>query len=121
MIDGDGSLLMQLGSLASIAGAAPANFYHFVLVNGVYETSGFQPIPAAGIVDFAAMAKGAGYRAGVRVRRHRRILRERLPGIFNQQGPAMVALKVELDDARKEVPADRPKDQAGYLRSQLVG
>src|SRR6266849_10721740 len=40
VVDGDGSLLMQLGSLVTIAGAAPANFYHFVIENGVYETSG---------------------------------------------------------------------------------
>jgi hypothetical protein len=33
----------------------------------------------------------------------------------------MIALKVELEGSRKEVPADRPKDQAGYLRAQLVG
>src|SRR5947199_1153268 len=35
VIDGDGSLLMQLGGLASIADAAPQNFYHFVLVNRI--------------------------------------------------------------------------------------
>jgi thiamine pyrophosphate-dependent acetolactate synthase large subunit-like protein len=38
VVDGDGSLLMQLGSLVTIAGAAPANFFHFVFENGVYET-----------------------------------------------------------------------------------
>src|SRR5690349_19987290 len=37
VVDGDGSLLMQLGSLVTIAGAAPANFFHFVFENGVYE------------------------------------------------------------------------------------
>ena len=63
VIDGDGSLLMQLGGLATIAGSGARNFYHFVLVNGVYETSGHQPIPAADKVDFAAMALGAGYAA----------------------------------------------------------
>src|SRR5215216_5738035 len=46
-IDGDGSLLMQLGVLASIAGCNVENFFHVVLVNGVYETSGQQPIPSA--------------------------------------------------------------------------
>ena len=48
VVDGDGSLLMQLGSLVTIAGAAPANLYHFVFENGVYETSGSQPLPAEG-------------------------------------------------------------------------
>ena len=63
VIDGDGSLMMQLGSLGTIAGAGPENFVHFVIHNGVYETSGAQPLPAQQRVDFAAMALGAGYRS----------------------------------------------------------
>src|ERR671939_801280 len=61
VVDGDGSLLMQLGSLVTIAGAAPANLYHFVFENGVYETSGSQPLPAEGRFDLAQMARAAGY------------------------------------------------------------
>src|SRR5579875_2605666 len=62
VLDGDGSLLMQLGSLATIAGAAPPNFYHLVFKNGIYHVSGGQPVPAAATLDFAAMARAAGYR-----------------------------------------------------------
>src|SRR5688500_12588488 len=51
VIDGDGSLLMQLGVLATIAGAGATNLYHIVLVNRVYETSGNQPIPGSERVD----------------------------------------------------------------------
>ena len=120
VIDGDGSLLMQLGSLASIAGAAPKNFYHFVVVNGVYETSGFQPTPGSERLDFAKMALGAGYQQAFEFD-DIAVLRERLPGVMQQDGPVMVALRVELETGRKEVPADRPKDQAGHLRAQLVG
>ena len=61
VIDGDGSLMMQLGSLGTIAGAAPTNFLHIVIHNGVYETSGSQPLPSQQQVDFARMAEGAGY------------------------------------------------------------
>src|SRR5437763_9875508 len=59
VVDGDGSLLMQLGSLVTIAGAAPENLYHFVFENGVYETSGAQPLPAEGRFDFVDLARGA--------------------------------------------------------------
>lgn len=45
VIDGDGSLLMELGVLASIAGAKPYNFHLFVLDNGHYDSSGCQSIP----------------------------------------------------------------------------
>ena len=61
VIDGDGSLMMQLGSLGTIAGAAPRNYVHIVVHNGVYETSGSQPLPSQQQVDFAQMAAGAGY------------------------------------------------------------
>ena len=45
VLDGDGSLLMNLGSLTTIAGAAPKNFVHFVCRNGCYEANGGHPIP----------------------------------------------------------------------------
>src|ERR671933_1058163 len=61
VVDGDGSLLMQLGSLVTVAGAAPPNLFHFVFENGVYETSGSQPLPAEGRFDLTQMARGAGY------------------------------------------------------------
>ena len=84
------------------------------------ETSGFQPTPAAERLDFAAMALGAGYEAAYEID-DLGVLRERLPSILNERGPVLVALKVELETSRKEVPQDRPKDQAGALRAQLVG
>jgi thiamine pyrophosphate-dependent acetolactate synthase large subunit-like protein len=120
VIDGDGSLLMQLGSLATIAGAAPKNFYHFVVVNGVYETSGYQPTPASERIDFATMARGAGYQQAFDFD-DIAVLRERLPAVMQQAGPVLVALRVELETERRELPAGRPSDQAGQLRAQLVG
>lgn len=61
VLDGDGSLLMNLGSLVTIAGAAPPNLHHFVFENGVYEVNGGHPIPAQNRIDFAALARAAGY------------------------------------------------------------
>src|ERR1044071_6131914 len=66
VVDGDGSLLMQLGSLVTIAGAAPHNLFHFVFENGVYETSGSQPLPGEGRFDLMEMARAAGYAQCVR-------------------------------------------------------
>ena len=62
VFDGDGSLLMNLGSLVSVGHAAPDNFHHFVFVNGVYEVNGAHPVPGGNKTDFAAMATAAGYR-----------------------------------------------------------
>ena len=59
-LQGDGSLLMNLGCLVTIAAAAPKNLVHIVVQNGTYEANGSHPIPNTE-VEFAAMARAAGY------------------------------------------------------------
>jgi len=61
VLDGDGSLLMNLGSLVTVASTAPSNYYHFVCENGGYEANGSHPIPGQGTVSFAGHARAAGY------------------------------------------------------------
>lgn len=94
VIDGDGSLLMQLGTLATIAGAAPANLIHVLMNNGVYQVSGSQPIPSAGAIDFAMMARGAGYAAAYTFD-NLEDLRVRLPEVFAATGPVFVNIIAE--------------------------
>ena len=52
---------MSLGMLATIAEQAPANFYHFLLDNECYATTGGQPVPNAKNVAYDVLARGAGY------------------------------------------------------------
>ena len=121
VLDGDGSLLMQLGSLATIAGAAPRNLVHLVFKNAVYHTSGAQGIPGGATVDFAIMAKGAGYR-----RTHAIAelddLRRRLPGILAAEGPVLVELQTTLADRTPmTAPGGRPfHEQVQALRTKLL-
>ncbi|MCW3038495.1 MAG: thiamine pyrophosphate enzyme-like TPP-binding protein, partial [Solirubrobacterales bacterium] len=63
VLDGDGSLLMQLGVLAAVADAAPRNYLHLVFDNGIYAISGAQPTP--GPVDWPSMFRAAGYAEGL--------------------------------------------------------
>ena len=56
LFDSEGDILMSLGMLVTIAEQAPANFYHFLLDNECYATTGGQPVPGGGRVDFAALA-----------------------------------------------------------------
>lgn len=60
VIDGDGALLMNLGSLATIAREAPVNLCLVVVDNGVYGSTGNQPTARAGDTDLAALARAAG-------------------------------------------------------------
>lgn len=59
-LDGDGALLMHLGTAAVIADRGPANLHHVVFNNGVHDSVGGQPT-SIGVVDVAAAARALGY------------------------------------------------------------
>ncbi|WP_164935327.1 thiamine pyrophosphate-dependent enzyme [Bradyrhizobium guangzhouense] len=59
-LEGDGSLLMQLGALSTIAALKPKNLIMIVMDNGIYQITGAQPTPAAGVADLVAIAQGSG-------------------------------------------------------------
>ena len=95
VLDGDGSLLMQLGSLATIAGARPRNLVHLLFKNGVYHTSGAQEIPGGLTVDFVTMARGAGYHSALAIGELNELER-RLPALLRDEGPIFVELHTTL-------------------------
>src|SRR6516162_2891776 len=59
-LEGDGSLLMQLGCLTTIAAQKPANLTMVIMDNGLYQITGGQRTPAAGTADYVALARAAG-------------------------------------------------------------
>lgn len=59
-LEGDGSLLMQLGCLSTIATLKPKNLAMIVMDNGIYQITGAQPTPAATVADLVAIAIGSG-------------------------------------------------------------
>ena len=59
-IDGDGAVLMHMGSMAVIGANAPKNLVHIVINNGAHETVGGMPTVASNM-DIVAIAKACGY------------------------------------------------------------
>jgi thiamine pyrophosphate-dependent acetolactate synthase large subunit-like protein len=59
-LEGDGSLLMQMGCLATIATLKPDNLTMVVMDNGVYQITGAQPIPGAAVSDLVSVALACG-------------------------------------------------------------
>ncbi|HVQ74979.1 MAG TPA: thiamine pyrophosphate-dependent enzyme [Candidatus Binatia bacterium] len=121
VMDGDGSLLMQLGSLATVAGAGARNFVHLLFKNGVYHTSGSQGIPGGLVVDFATMARGAGYRTVVTIG-DLEDFRRRFAGFLAAEGPIFAELHTTLADqtpmtARGGVPFP---EQVESVRTRLL-
>ena len=93
VLDGDGSLLMNLGSLVTIAEAAPKNLIHCVCENGSYEANGGHPIPQRGRVDFSGFARAAGYRS-VHVFSELKIFEQQVGAVLAEEGPVFVGLKI---------------------------
>jgi sulfopyruvate decarboxylase subunit beta len=93
VLDGDGALLMNLGTLVTIANAAPPNLFHFLCENGTYEANGSHPLPGQGRIDFAGFARDAGY-AHVYAFDELEGFRAELPGVLAARGPVFVNLKL---------------------------
>ena len=93
-LDGDGSLLMNMGSLVTIAGQAPKNLIHFVAENGTYEANGGHPIPGRGQADFAGFARAAGY-ASAQEFSDLADFEGGLGTLLQAEGPVFASLKIE--------------------------
>jgi sulfopyruvate decarboxylase subunit beta len=93
VLQGDGSLLMNLGSLATIAAVAPKNLVHFVAHNGTYEANGSHPLPDPS-VDFAGMARAAGY-AAVYDFFDLDAFAQQVAHVLEEDGPVFATLRVE--------------------------
>ena len=65
-VDGDGAVLMHMGSMAVMGSVKPQNMVHILINNGAHETVGGLPT-VAGKVDFPAIAKACGYDTAVKV------------------------------------------------------
>jgi thiamine pyrophosphate-dependent acetolactate synthase large subunit-like protein len=93
LFDSEGDLLMSLGILPTVAELAPANFYHFMLDNECYATTGGQPVPNAKNVAYDVIARGCGYPRAFAFDKLEDF-EASLPSILAQPGPVFAALKV---------------------------
>ena len=92
VFDGDGSLIMNMGTLVTIANKAPKNMYHFVMDNGIYGTTGGQPVPGNGVTSYAGLAKEAGYASSYEFDDLEEFSTQAAQ-IFQQPGPVLVSIK----------------------------
>jgi sulfopyruvate decarboxylase subunit beta len=108
VLDGDGSLLMNLGSLVSVVAAAPRNFIHFVCENGTYEANGAHPIPARDRLSFTGFAKAAGY---ARCHEFSELadFEAGIAAVLREEGPVFVDLKI--------VPGEPSPQDYEYIHS----
>jgi len=95
VLDGDGSVLMNLGTFATIARYRPTNLVHIVFDNGsLLSTGGFDSHTTAGVTDLAGIARAAGiehvYEADDPMQ-----FGEAVVGAFEREGPTVIVAKVK--------------------------
>ena len=93
-IDGDGSVLMHMGSLGVVGKASPKNLIHVVLNNAAHETVGGMPTAAEGM-NLVLIAAACGY-AHAHLAENEKTLREALEHAKSQAGPVFIEARVAL-------------------------
>ncbi len=118
VLDGDGALIMRLGSLATVGAARPPRLVHVVLDNGAYASTGGQPSASPG-VDFPEVALACGYaRAATCTGRDglEAALAWAREGLG--QGPALLHVRVSAEEAEGLArPALSPEEIAAAFRA----
>ena len=116
VFDGDGSLEMNLGTLVTVANKAPQNLYHFVLENGMYATTGGQPIPGKDLLSFTEMAKSAGYAATYQFDDLEDFATQ-IEKVLGDTGPVLVSVKTTPNPRER---GQRNQEMASPRRSATV-
>jgi thiamine pyrophosphate-dependent acetolactate synthase large subunit-like protein len=116
-LNGDGSMLMTLGTLVATVDSGAENLVLFVLENGTYEITGNQKIPGADRVDFPGLARAAGF-PRVYDLAFPRDFEAVLPRILSAEGPIFVGIQMEEGS---EGPISRSgQEEARYLKTSLA-
>lgn len=117
LFDSEGDVLMGMGALPTIAEKAPENLYHFMLDNGVYATTGGQPVPNAEMMAYDLVAQGCGYPSTYSIDNLEDFTNQ-IEEILSQPGPVFVALKIDPEIINEPINA-RPQWQR-KTRNQAV-
>ena len=117
LFDSEGSLLMNMGIIATIAGQKPKNFFHFLMDNECYATTGGQPVPNAEEIDYAGMAKEAGYAAAYSFDNLEDFVTN-VGRIMGETGPVFVSMKM-VPEIENE-PIGRRQRRPSRSRSQAI-
>ncbi|MGO8924414.1 MAG: thiamine pyrophosphate-dependent enzyme [Xanthobacteraceae bacterium] len=114
-LEGDGSILMGLGCLATIANVKPRNLTVIIWDNGIYQITGKQMAATGGLTDIVAVARGAGIANSewVRDEAHFDALIARR---FDDGGPVLLAAKINDEPGKSQTPRDPPLIRNRFMK-----
>jgi sulfopyruvate decarboxylase subunit beta len=116
IFDGDGNVLMGMGTLASVGALKPKNFIHVIFDNEVYGSTGNQPT-ISNVVPLEKVAKAAGYVHVERVLDRDDLLYE-FKDLLKKDGPSMLLVKINefVEDAGR-VLLEPPAITARFMKA----
>jgi thiamine pyrophosphate-dependent acetolactate synthase large subunit-like protein len=115
VLDGDGSILMNLGSLATERSAGADNLVHVIWDNGGWEITGGQPAGSPFGVDLETVARGCGYRKTASVCQERDFRQAFSEAIADTDNAWAIIARVEPGDS-----PDRPSKNCIALRDRFM-
>ncbi len=119
-LEGDGSLLMQLGCLSTVALRAPRNLTIVVMDNGIYQITGSQPTATASAVDIVAIARGSGLAES-----HWASDEAEFEALFAaaqmRASPTLIALKIDGQSAVSQTPREPVRIRDHFMRAIASG
>jgi thiamine pyrophosphate-dependent acetolactate synthase large subunit-like protein len=115
-LEGDGSILMSLGCLATIANLKPGNLTVIIWDNGLYQITGKQVTATGGITDIVAVARAAGIRESYWVRdeaHFEQLIDRRL----DEGGPLFLAAKIDDKPGAAQPPRDPALVKSRFMKA----
>ncbi|HAV42594.1 TPA: sulfopyruvate decarboxylase subunit beta [bacterium] len=118
IFDGDGSALMDLGTLGMIGTEVPSNLIHIVLDNESYQSTGGQPTISK-MIDLSSVAKAVGYKWTIKMTKKAEL--SKLPIFLKKGGPGFMLIKVERKGI-EEIPRilHNPERLTERIREVLI-
>lgn len=115
-LDGDGSLLMNLGLLCTVANAAPPNLAIVVWDNEVHQTTGGQPTATAFRTSLAGVARGAGIEKVLEPQNEEEVAAA-FDRVLSEEGPFFVQVKVEKGAAEGQSEREMIAYKLRFMRA----
>lgn len=115
VLEGDGSLLMELGCLSTVAARAPKNLSILLFDNGVYQITGGQPTPAAQTTDFVAVARACGLSDSAWAA-DEEDFESQLDRCLETDGPHFIGLKLDDQPPKGQTERDPSQIRDRFMR-----
>lgn len=115
VLDGDGSLIMNIGSLASISHYKPANLYHVIINNRVHGSIGGYPTFASDTLNFKKVIEGFGIKSVFETSEND-LLNNYIKSILKSNGPHEIIADTEFESS----PGKGHATRMGYIKERFM-